>query len=206
MADRPARPQPAAGFRSGAGETGAAQPEAALPEVEVRPSTRRRKTASARWEAGRIVVAVPARMSGTERDAMVAHLVGRVLARRPAAASGDRELQRRAEVLGRTYLDGVQPRSVRWVTNQGRRWGSCTSTTGDIRLSDRLRPVPGWVLDAVMVHELAHLVHSDHSEAFHALANRIPRQREAGIFLDGYALGLDTARAGQAPGAPPMPR
>lgn len=140
------------------------------------------------------MVAVPAKMVGPERDAMVAHLVGRALSRRPAVTSDDRELQCRAEALGQKYLDGVAPRSVRWVANQGKRWGSCTSATGDIRLSHRLRHVPGWVLDAVLVHELAHLVHPDHSAAFHALAERAPRHREAAIFLDGYALGLDAGR------------
>jgi len=170
-----------------------------VPEVEVRPSTRRRKTASARWEGGRIVVMVPSGMVGPDRDAMVARLVGRVLSRRPAVIFDDDALQRRAEALGRAYLGGVAPRRVRWVTNQGTRWGSCTSATGEIRLSHRLRQVPGWVLDAVMVHELAHLVHPDHSDAFHALADRAPRQREARVFLEGYALGLEAPRNGVTP-------
>jgi predicted metal-dependent hydrolase len=77
------------------------------------------------------------------------------------------------------------------VTNQEKRWGSCTAETGEIRLSHRLRGVPDWVLDAVLVHELAHLVHPDHSAAFHALADRYERQAEASVFLDGFALGLE---------------
>ena len=47
------------------------------------------------------------------------------------------------------------------------------------------------MLDAVLVHELAHLVHPDHSAAFHALADRYERQAEASVFLDGFALGLE---------------
>ena len=53
--------------------------------------------------------------------------------------------------------------------------------------------VPAWVLDATIVHELAHLVHPDHSSAFHAVADRYPRQREATVFLEGYSLGLEAA-------------
>ena len=92
--------------------------------------------------------------------------------------------------LSERYLVGVRPASVRWVTNQTTRWGSCSHYTGDIRISHRLRPVPAWVLDSVLVHELAHLSHPDHSPAFHRLANSYPRHREAGTFLAGYQLGL----------------
>ena len=42
---------------------------------------------------------------------------------------------------------------------------------------------PGWVVDAVVVHELAHLVEANHSPAFHALADRFPRQERATGFL-----------------------
>ena len=89
-------------------------------------------------------------------------------------------------------MDGVRPASIRWVTNQNKRWGSCSNATGDIRISHRLRAVPEWVLDATIVHELAHLVHADHSPRFHAVANRHPRQQDALIFLEGYSLGLRT--------------
>jgi len=60
-----------------------------------------------------------------------------------------------------------------------------------IRLSDRLRHVPGWVLDAVLVHEIAHLVHPDHGADFTELAQRHPRQRDASRYLEGYQLGLE---------------
>ena len=89
------------------------------------------------------------------------------------------------------YGLGVAPSAVRFVSNQRRRWGSCTPETGVIRLSDRLRHVPGWVLDAVLVHELAHLLHPDHGADFTELAGRHPRQREAGRYLEGYQLGLE---------------
>jgi hypothetical protein len=156
----------------------------------VRTSTRRRKTATAFWEDGHIAVVLPSHIRRADRPELVEWLVARVLAQRPSASASDEALARRAATLADRYVDGERPASIRWVTNQQKRWGSCTSTTREIRLSHRLRSVPEWVLDATIVHELAHLVHPDHSGDFHAIADRHPRQREAALFLEGYSLGL----------------
>jgi hypothetical protein len=161
------------------------------PEVEVRVSARRRKTSEARWVGGRIVVSLPAHLSGEAREKTIAWLVDRLVAKHPLrSAVGDDELMNRAIALSDRYRIGARPASVRWVTNQSARWGSCSYHSGEIRLSHRLRAVPEWVLDAVLVHELAHLVHPNHSPAFHQLANGYRRHREAGIYLAGYGLGL----------------
>jgi predicted metal-dependent hydrolase len=164
---------------------------AGVPDIEVRTSKRRRKSATAYWSDGRIVVLLPSHLRGTERTEMVDWLVARVMSRRPKAAASDEALFDRAAYLGRRFVPGAEPLSVRWVTNQQKRWASCTAETGEIRLSHRLQGVPEWVLDAVLVHELAHLVYPDHSSRFHELADRFPRQGEASTFLEGYALGLD---------------
>lgn len=168
---------------------------ATRPEVEVRVSRRRKKSAVSFWEGDRIVVVVPAHVPEAKRAELVDWLVERTKARRPGAGITDEDLSRRAATLAQRYVDGVVPSSVRWVTNQRKRWGSCTSGTGEIRLSHRLQSVPGWVLDAVLVHELAHLLHPDHSERFHRVANRYPRQQEAALFLEGFSHGLEL-RAG----------
>jgi hypothetical protein len=164
---------------------------AGWPDVEVRVSARRRKTSEAHWVGGRIVVSGPAHLSGEAREKTVAWLVDRLVAKHPLrTAIGDAELMARAITLGNRYGIGARPTSVRWVTNQMSRWGSCSYHSGEIRLSHRLRSVPEWVLDAVLVHELAHLVHPNHSPAFHQLANGYPRHKDAGLFLHGFGLGL----------------
>jgi predicted metal-dependent hydrolase len=58
-----------------------------------------------------------------------------------------------------------------------------------IRLSHRLRPMPVWVLDYVLVHELAHLVEPTHSTAFWRLVARYPDAERAKGFLEGYLAG-----------------
>lgn len=166
---------------------------ATRPPVEVRTSTRRRKYATAFWQGDGIVVVLPARMARAERDAMVENLVQRVLRHRPNAGASDDALAARAAALADRYLDGVRARSVRWSPQQRRRWGSCTLETRDIRISELLRPTPTWVVDAVLVHELAHLLEHGHGARFRTLASRYERMGDADQFLAGYALGLDRA-------------
>ncbi|WP_316667548.1 M48 family metallopeptidase [uncultured Propionibacterium sp.] len=165
---------------------------AGVEEVVVRRSTRRRRSVAARRDGRRIIVMVPARMSRAEETRWVRDVVGRIAgaARRGASAAGDEELMARAAGLRRTYVpEAPEPASVRWVSNQRSRWGSCTSAERTIRLSDRLRAMPDWVIDAVLVHELAHLVHCDHGPAFRRIERRYELAEKASGFLEGWEAG-----------------
>ena len=148
--------------------------------VEIVRSNRRRKTVQAQVVEGRIRVLVPARLSRREIDEYVHELVARLDRRRRPV--DDIDLRARADTLSRRY-DLPRAASVRWVGNQRTRWGSCTVQTGDIRLSDRMVGWPRFVIDYVLVHELAHLVEANHSPAFHALVDRFPQAERAVGFL-----------------------
>jgi len=168
------------------------------PPVEVRTSHRRKKNAAAFFEAGRIVVVVPARLPVRDRQRVVDGLVDRLLKRPGRSVASDDELAARAGQLADRHLGGVRPSSIRWVGNQQRRWASCSPATGAIRISSRLKHVPAWVLDTVIVHELAHLIEASHSPRFRELAARAPRLAEADAFLTGYQLGLASLRGTEA--------
>ncbi len=167
---------------------------AATPVVEVRRSGRRRRTVAAYRENGRVVVLIPARMSQAEEERWVATMVERLerqdRRRRPTQTS----LQRRARDLSQRFLAGAaRPVSVRWVDNQRSRWGSCTPADGTIRLSSRLQGMPEWVIDYVLLHELAHLLEPGHGRRFWALLEAYPRTERARGYLEGVAAasGLD---------------
>jgi predicted metal-dependent hydrolase len=168
----------------------------AEPKVEVRRSARRKRSVSAHREGDTIVVLIPAWFSRKQEQEWVAAMVAKVLARpngRRAPRSDD-ELLRRATELSARYLDGrAAPSSVQWVGNMRARWGSCTPIDASIRLSDRLKPMPDWVQDYVLVHELAHLLEGGHSAKFWAWVNRYPKTERARGYLDGFSDGTHTA-------------
>ncbi|WP_407699160.1 M48 metallopeptidase family protein [Streptomyces alkaliterrae] len=187
--DRPPTPPPRRSGPTGPERStdpaGPAGP-AGAPEVEVRRSSRRRRTVSAYREGGRTIVLLPARMSAAEERRWVGVMLDKLAAQEDRRRPGDEELARRAERLSGRYLEGrARPSSVRWVTNQNTRWGSCTPAEGSIRLSHRLRGMPAYVVDYVLLHELAHLLVPGHGPDFWRLVARYDRTERARGFLEG---------------------
>lgn len=159
-------------------------------EVEVRRSKRRRRTVSAYRDGDRIVVLIPASLSRKEEAEWVETMVARLEKSERRKRPSDSQLLKRARQLSDTYLGGLaQPDSVRWVGNQQARWGSCTPGDRSIRLSERLQGMPPWVLDYVIVHELAHMIEHSHNEAFWGWVDRYPSAEKAKGYLIGYSAG-----------------
>jgi predicted metal-dependent hydrolase len=146
---------------------------------------------SAYRDGERVVVLIPAQFSRAEEREWVDRMLERLSARDRRSRRGDAELHARANRLVGLYLaeyaDKACPVSVRWVTNQNGRWGSCTPADRTIRLSHRIQDMPDWVLDYVLVHELAHLVIPSHNGAFWALVARYPRAERARGYLEGVS-------------------
>ncbi|MGW4501633.1 M48 metallopeptidase family protein [Micromonospora sp. NPDC004336] len=161
------------------------------PVVEVRRSQRRRRTVSAYRDGERVVVLIPDQFSRAEESEWVDRMLARLAAREGRLARSDAELLARATRLIRLYLaeHGTQavPTSIRWVTNQNGRWGSCTPADGTIRISHRVQDMPDWVIDYVLLHELAHLIVPSHNDRFWALVARYPKTERARGYLEGVA-------------------
>jgi predicted metal-dependent hydrolase len=182
------------GSVSGVNRSEAEQGLVPEPQVEVRRSARRRRTVSAYRDGDRTVVLIPARMTRAEEREWVAVMLERLAKQERKLRPSDRDLLARATELSRTWLAGrAKPASVRWVGNQGSRWGSCTPVDRTIRLSSRLQGMPSWVVDYVLVHELAHLLVPGHGPDFWALVDEFPRTERARGYLEGVSAtaGLD---------------
>ena len=143
--------------------------------VEIERSARRKRTVGAQLVGDVLKIVVPSWMSRAEQDHWVVVMSGRFQRK----MSTDRiDLADRALTLARRH-DLPRAREIRWSDVMLSRWGSCTPSTGVIRVSTRLAPFPDWVIDYVIVHELAHLEVSDHSPEFWRLVHRYPKSERA---------------------------
>ena len=157
-------------------------------EVEVIRSRRRRKTIEAHVVAGVLRVAIPATCSAEEEAHWVGVMTKRFEKRRSTEAVDLRDRARR--LAGE--LDLPMPASIRWVDNQNSLWGSCTIDDRSIRISSRLAAFPRWVLDYVIVHELAHLIVRGHGPVFDALVDRYRLAERARGYLIAKGGDADT--------------
>lgn len=153
--------------------------------VEIIRSHNRVKTASARLVDGRLVVRVPAGISPDEERELVDKLLPKVLkSQRKRQREHLPDLKKRAAELNKVHFGGkLRVNEIKWVSNQEKRYGSCTPSTATVRISDRIASMPLWVLDYVIMHELAHLVEANHSPRFWQLVARYPLTERARGYL-----------------------
>jgi hypothetical protein len=130
-------------------------------------------------------------MPGPERDRWAEEMRRRIEKRMERAQPSDQRLAERARSLNGRHFGG----RLRWTSigfaDMSHLWGSCTFTAGAIRIATRAASLPDWVIDYLVVHELAHLEHSDHGPAFHELENRYPLTERA----RGYLMAIDQGAA-----------
>lgn len=181
--------------------------------VEVRRSARRTRTVSAFWENGTAVVAIPDRFTAAQESEWVHRMLEKLhrqgtrrAQKRRQQPATDAGLAAHAADLSTLYLGGrAVPTSVRWVSNQNSRWGSATPSEGTIRLSDKLRSMPQWVIDYVLLHELAHLLVAGHNAAFWKLLEAYPDTARAKAFLEGVSFATSRGLAAGADSKHGMP-
>jgi predicted metal-dependent hydrolase len=159
-------------------------------EVRIIRSKKRRKTVQAREIGGVLEILAPAHMSDKQLEPIIKDLEARINRHKNSPELDDQALEKRANVLNRQYFDNhLQWESIRWVTNQNRRHGSCTAMRGAIRISHRIAEMPQFVQDYVIVHELAHVIEPNHSQRFWDLVYQYPRTERARGYL--MAVGIE---------------
>jgi predicted metal-dependent hydrolase len=164
--------------------------------ITVIRSPQRQRTVSLERVDGQYVLRAPVTLVGEQLHELAGRLVRRYTSRqRRRELNDDGSLRRRADELNREFFGGkLRLTSIRYVTNQRRRYGSCTPSRGTIRISDGVAALPAWVRDYVIVHELAHLQEANHGPNFWKLVNRYPLTERARGYL--MALGLEEGAVG----------
>jgi predicted metal-dependent hydrolase len=161
------------------------------PPIRIVASRRRRRTVAARLRSGVLELLVPDWMPRAERERWAEEMRQRLERRLHRARPSDDRLAERARLLNDRHFGG----RLHWTSiafaDMSHLWGSCTFTTGAIRIAKRSASLPEWVIDYLVVHELAHLEHSDHGPAFHELENRYPLTERA----RGYLMAIDQGAA-----------
>jgi len=158
-------------------------------QIKVIKSWRRQRTASARIKNGVLYIRLPALIPPFQAEKIIAKFKRSATKRRATPSNAD--LAKRAHLLNQRYFDGqLNYASICWSTNQNSLHGSCSPRRSSIRISAKLKKVPQWVLDAILVHELTHLLVPNHGRKFWATANRYPLMERARGYL--LALGQTT--------------
>ena len=142
---------------------------------------------SARMRSGVLELLVPAAMPHHERQHWAQVMRHRMEKRRERTRPTDERLQQRARTLNTRHFGGRLKWSSIGFVDMDHLWGSCTFTDGAIRISRRAAGLPEWVIDYLLMHEMAHLLQSDHGPAFHELENLYPLAERA----KGYLMALD---------------
>ena len=162
------------------------------PPIRIVATRRRRRTVAARLRAGVLELLVPDWMSQAERQRWAEVMSRRLQRRAERSRPSDERLAGRARALNERHFSG----RLRWTSigfaEMSHLWGSCTFTSGAIRIAARAATLPEWVLDYLLMHEMAHLEHSNHGPAFRELENRYPLSERA----RGYLMALDHQATG----------
>lgn len=163
-----------------------------MDNIEIIRSKRRKNTVQAKFVKEKLCIYLPTGMSESEEKRWIAKMISWSQRHKKKKQLNDNtELLKRAQELNKMYFDGSLDFSIKFVTNQNTRFGSCTSATKSIRISDRLAKMPRWVQDYVIIHELAHILHPNHTKRFWEKVNRYKYTERAKGYLIAVGLQLD---------------
>ncbi|DAC72679.1 MAG TPA: metal-dependent hydrolase [Thermoplasmata archaeon] len=161
-------------------------------QITIVRSRRRKKTIQTKYGDGHLWIYLPAGMNPKDEQKWIDRMIERNnrSERKKKVKESDSWLVQHTEELNKKYFNGALTFSIRFVTNQNSRYGSCTSIDKTIRISDRVKTMPSWVQDYIIIHELTHLIYPDHSKNFWEKVNQYRYAERAKGYL--IAIGAGT--------------
>lgn len=137
-------------------------------EVKLIRSPDRKKTIQARMVGDTLVVHLPLGLHSEEERKIIGEMKEKIEKKKQKSQlnKDDFLINKFNEFNNKYFLGKLKVNSIKFVTNQERVRGSCTPNKCTIRLSHTLLEMPKWVLDYVIIHEMTHLLHPNHSKEF----------------------------------------
>jgi predicted metal-dependent hydrolase len=156
--------------------------------VEIIRSKKRKNTIQAKIVNEKLYIFLPSNMPDIEEKKWIQKMIKW---KENKKELNNNLLQKRAKELNKTYFNNSLDFNIKFVTNQKKRFGSCSNSTKSIRISDRLAKAPKWVLDYVIIHELAHLVYPNHKKKFWEIVNKFKYTERAKGYLIALGMTVD---------------
>ena len=162
-------------------------------QITIVRSRHRKKTIQTKYCEGRLWIYLPAGMHPKDEQKWIDRMIEKNehWRQKHQLKSSDSWLAQRAQKLNKEFFEGALEFSIRFVTNQNTRYGSCTSVDRIIRISERIKTMPSWVQDYVIIHELAHLIYPDHSKKFWEKVDRFRFAERAKGYLIAKGTEID---------------
>jgi len=136
-------------------------------KVKIIRSAKRKRTIQAKMIQDTLWIYFPMGMAKAKEEKWIKEMTKRFAKQKhQQQLNKDGTLQIRAQQINKQYFNGELDFTIKYVANQTSKFGSCTPRTKMIRVSDRIASMPRWVQDYVIIHELAHLIHPNHSKKF----------------------------------------
>jgi len=162
-----------------------------MDNVEIIRSKRRKNTVQAKFADEKLCIYLPSGMPESEEKKWIERMIKWGQHHKKKKQLNNDTLLKRAKELNKIYFDGSLDFSIKFVTNQNTRFGSCTSANKSIRISDRLAKMPRWVQDYVIIHELAHILHPNHTKRFWEKVNQYKYAERAKGYLIAVGMQQD---------------
>lgn len=127
--------------------------------------SKEKKSATGKRIGQTLFITIPANLHPRQKNQVCSTIIHRIMSQTYSA-----HLKRRVDELNDQFFQR-EINEIR-LKNNSSNWGSCSSNK-NINLSSRLLLAPDFVLDYIIIHELAHLVHHNHSQTYWKLVERV---------------------------------
>lgn len=157
--------------------------------IQIIHSSKRKKTVQSKIVENVLRIYLPENLTNNEEEKWIKTMIEKNSAKRlHKEINSEKMLKKRANELNKKFFKNRLDFDIKFVSNQTSKFGSCTPKNRVIRISDKIASIPQWVQDYVIIHELAHLVHPNHSKKFWNVVNKYKYVERAKGYL--IAIGM----------------